>query len=329
MEVGLKIRGIYATALTKFFTGHNLAIVLPSKQIRERFRDYKKIDSPEPIEVEIIDLEDLQGILLRGKPGKLNFVVGLIREKFFDAITRERKYGGFDFVEIEFPFLAKSALDELRNMVTPTVLNHHRLKIIASEYVDLMEEMHLSGHPEKRETVGMDLEKRFIWGRFEERKEIAIEHVKLDGKVISLSEGEIIEFNPEERSLLLQRAKFRGKDKYDGLVLPKESGDYAITEVREGDWFYKHTYYRQDGQLVGEYYNINTPIEFYPDKIRYIDLEMDVIRWPDGRVEIMEEKLLDQQQKSGYLREELVEKAKSIAKELKEKLSDSLSSPSP
>jgi len=32
MEIGLKIRGIYATALTKFFLDHNLAIVQPSRQ---------------------------------------------------------------------------------------------------------------------------------------------------------------------------------------------------------------------------------------------------------------------------------------------------------
>jgi hypothetical protein len=39
-------------------------------------------------------------------------------------------------------------------------------------------------------------------------------------------------------------------------------------------------------------------------------LEVDVIRWPDGKVEIIEEQLLDQQSKFGYLSDELVEKAK-------------------
>lgn len=319
--MGIKVRGIYATALTESFVSHHLAIVLPSGPIKERFRDYKKIDSPEPISVEIRDLEDQQGILLRGESGQLNLVVKLIRENFFDVIVRERKYQEISFIEIEFPYLAKSALDQLRNKVIPTVPNHHRLRIIASEYVDLMEKKQLTGHPEKREMVGKNLEKRLIWDKFEKGKEIAIEHVKLSGKVISLSEGQIIEFNPEERKLILQRTKYKGRDKYDGLNLPKEAGDYAITEVKEGDWFYKHTYFHQDGRLVGEYYNINTPIEFYPDKIRYIDLEIDVMRWPDGRVEIIEKEMLDQQLKLGYLSEELAERAKKAAEELKEKLS--------
>lgn len=321
MEIALKIRGIYTTALTKFFLDHNLAIVQPSKTIKERFHNYKNIDSCKPIAVEIRDVEDKQGILLKGQAVKLNFVVGLIRENFFDVLCWERIYGEFDFTEIEFPYLAKSALDELRNRVVPTVPNHHRLRIIASEYVDLMEKMQLARYPEKREATGKALEKRLIWDRFEKGKVVGIDHVKLDGKVISLSEGEIVEMSPEKRELTLKRAKYKGRDKYDGLNLPKEAGDYALTEVREGDWFYKHTYYHSDGEIVGEYYNINTPVEFYPDKIRYVDLEIDVVKWTDGKVEIIEEELLNQKLKLDCLSEDLAKKAERVAEELKEKLS--------
>lgn len=321
--MGVKIRGIYATALTKLCVQHNLAIVLPSKQIKDRFRDYRKIDSPEPIEVEIRDLEDQQGILIRGEPNQRNLVVELIRENFFDAICRETKYGDFEFMEIEFPYSAKSALDELRNSVpgTPTVPNHHRLRIIDPQYVDLMEKRQLSSHPEKREMVGKNLESRLIWDKFEKGRLISIDHVKSNGEKISLSEGEIIEFDCEKRNLILQRRRYKGGHKYDGLSVPKQSGDYAITKVKEGDWFYRHTYYHQDGQLIGEYYNINTPVEFYPERIRYIDLEIDVVKWPDGKVEIIEEESLDEQVRSGYLSKELAERAKRAAKELKEKLS--------
>lgn len=58
-------------------------------------------------------------------------------------------------------------LDELRNKVTPTVPDHHRLRIIASDYVDLMER---------------------------------IEHVKLNGQTIHLSEAEIIERNNSKKN---------------------------------------------------------------------------------------------------------------------------------
>ena len=39
---------------------------MPSKQIKERFQDYKEVDSPEPAGVEIRDVEGQRGILLRG-----------------------------------------------------------------------------------------------------------------------------------------------------------------------------------------------------------------------------------------------------------------------
>lgn len=123
-----------------------------------------------------------------------------------------------------------------------------------------------------------------------------------------------------ERKLTLKRTRYKGGDKYDGLELPKEVGDYALTEAKESEWFYKHTYHHKDGRLVGEYYNINTPIEFYPNKIRYIDLETGVIRWPDGKVEVIEENLLDPQLKLGYLSEKLVKKAKRVAEEFKKLL---------
>lgn len=324
MEIGLKIRGIYATALTKFFLDHNLAIVQPSRTIRERFAGYKKIDSSAPIDVEIVDFKDKQGILLKGDPAKLSFVVKLIREKFFDAILWERKCDELNLIRIEFPYLAKSALDKLRNEVLPSILHHHRLRIIASEYVDLMEKIELVNHPERREMIGKTLEKRLIWDKFGRGKVVGIEHVKLDGEVIFLSEGEITEISPQERKLTLKRTKYKGGGKYDGLNLPKELGDYAITEVREGDWVCKHTYYRRDGRPIGEYYNVNTPVEFYPDKIRYIDLEIDVVRWPDGKISVIEEELLQEKLRLGHLSEKLTEKAKKIAGELSGKFTQSI-----
>jgi len=43
MEIGLKIRGIYATALTKFFLDHNLAIVQPSRTLKDNQRKIHRL----------------------------------------------------------------------------------------------------------------------------------------------------------------------------------------------------------------------------------------------------------------------------------------------
>ena len=179
MEVALKIRGIYATALTKFFVEKGLTIVSPSQEILKRFDKSRRINSFKPMEVEIGDLEGGHGILLIGQPEPLDYVLQLIREAFVDAICRKRESGEQHAIaEVEFPYLAKCALDELRSSVLPTLFNHHRLRIIAPEYVDLMEKKELSYHPEKREMISRNLEKRLIWDKNKAGKEMGMNNVK-------------------------------------------------------------------------------------------------------------------------------------------------------
>ena len=318
MDIQLKIRGIYATALTRFFLDQGLVIVSPSEVVRHRFGNRRRIDLDGPADVSIDDLYNAQGILLEGHPEPLDAVIELVRVAFKDAILRKKDMDMHHAsIEVEFPYMAKSQLDALRARVVPTIVNHHRLRIVASDDVDLIEKRELAHHPEKREKVSQDMEKRLIWDRYRVGKELAIDHVKLNGRLISLSEGEILEMDQEEKRLTLKRWKFKGRGKYDGLNISKEAGDYAVTQVKEGDWFYVHNYFRRDGQLIGTYYNINTLVEFYPDSIRYVDLEIDVVRWPDGKTQIIDQESLNRYLERGYLSGALKERAERTADQLK------------
>ena len=40
--------------------------------------------------------------------------------------------------------------------------------------------------------------------------------------------------------------------RYDGLDLPIERGDYGLTEVKEGSWIVKHSYYSMEKELKGD-----------------------------------------------------------------------------
>jgi protein associated with RNAse G/E len=316
MTLALKIRGIYTTALTSFFSERGLAIASPSAETAERFRKRRGAVFQEPAHLELRDLRGRQGVFIEGSRDACTQAAGLIKESFLDAIFRKtgimEPYG----MEIEFPYLTKSAMDEQRNKIVPTVINHHRLRIIASEYVDLMEKKELSNHPERRKAVSENLEKRLVWDTYVPGKEIGLVHVKLDGEVLSLSEGEVIQADFNQRRLILKRSKFKGRSAYDGLDVPKAEGDYAITEVREGEWFYRHTYFRKNGETVGCYYNINTPVEFYPEEIRYVDLDIDVVGWPDGKAEVKDEAILEKQFESGHLSAKLKELAVKTARDL-------------
>jgi hypothetical protein len=318
MTLALKIRGIYTTALTGFFLGKGIAIAFPSEETAQRFLRRKQAEFLERADGEISDLEGKQGVLVQGDPDACVLASELIKESFLDVVLRRRRAPWA--AEIEFPCLTKSALDEERNKIVPTVFNHHRLKAIASESVDLAEKKDLANHPEKRKAVSEDLEKRLIWDGYSPGKEIAIEHVKLDGETVYLSEGELVEADFKERKLMLKRRKFKGRSKYDGLNVEKREGDFALTEAKEGDWFYKHSYLRADGELIGWYFNVNTPVEFYPDRIRYVDLEVDVVARPTGKVEVIDEMILERQLEAGFLNERLREKASQVAHDLRSML---------
>ena len=319
MNVAVKIRGIYSTALTRFCLDEGMKVVSPSDTIIRRFCKTKGLVLVGPHDVEITDFEDMEGIRAQGESTAVDAVKKTLQGHFFDAICRNKGEGAS---EIEFPFSAKTALDELRNRVLPTVPQHHHLRVIASDYVSLLEEKTLSGHPEKRESVGRSMEKSLIWDTLQVGKEIKIEHVKLDGPVIFLSEGVILEKDFDRKRLVLKRSRFKGRTKYDGLGIEKREGDYAISEIQGGLWYYQHTYFRSDGTLIGRYVNINTPVEFYPDRIRYVDLEIDVVQMPDKQVFVTDEEDLEQRFKTGFLSKELLETAKKAAYQRVETLRD-------
>jgi hypothetical protein len=315
-RLALKIRGIYTTALTCFFLEKGMAIASPSAETAERFKKVKGAVFKEPPDVEIRDLEGKQGVFVLGSREGCEHVAGLIRESFLDPVFRRAAGTDPYSMEVEFPFLTKSALDEERNKIIPTVFNHHRLRIIASEVVDLMEKKELSSRPERRRSVSENLEARLVWDGYTPGKEIGLIHVKPDGQVLSLSEGEVIHADFKKRKLVLRRSKFKGRSRYDGLNIPKQEGDYAITEVTEGEWFYRHTYLRKNGELIGWYYNVNTPVEFYPEEIRYVDLEIDVVARPDGKVEVRDEEIMEDRFKMGFLSDRLREAAVRAAQHL-------------
>jgi hypothetical protein len=315
-KIAVKIRGIYSTALSRLFLDHRFSVASPSPSTVNRSDLYEKLPQSDRLTVEIVDREDRQGIMVTGGFDERYIVVDLIRNSFMDVICRTVTDNGIDRIELEFPYLTKTSLDGLRRAVVPTVNHHHRLRIINFREVDRTEREHLADHPEKQDEISRHLSERLIWNIYERGKCLKIEHVKMNGTVIFLSEGEIVECNRAERTLLLMRSRAGGGSTYDGLNIPKQQGDYAMTTVREGDFSYHHRYFRHDGEAVGSYFNINTPIECYPDKLRYVDLEVDVVRWPGGAAKIIDEDILDRHVRRGFLGTELQKKAQRTAREL-------------
>lgn len=303
--VSVKVRGIYTTALTSLLLDAGFSIVQPSRETAYRFG--LKYPDPRPCEILVQDKEDKQGVLIEG--GRALEVVEALKDKLLDVVVRKR--GEETKFEAEFPHAAKQALDKIRGKLVPTLNNHHKLKILAPEWVNLMESQ-LARTPERRYSIEEELERRLIFDWFQNEGQVDIEHVRPEGEVIHLRGRKMVGW--KGKTMRLRRKKETSRPgKYDGLNMPIEEGDYSITEVEPCSWVVKHSYYSKQGRLKGEFYNVNTGAEFYPGKIRYIDLHVDVVKWADGRAEIIDRDKLETSVNEGYISERLAKKAIEVA----------------
>jgi Ribonuclease G/E len=212
---------------------------------------------------------------------------------------------------------ARFELDDHRRAVETTMPGHHRTKAAspkASAGVDLAEAL--------CDSVG-DGEFPFdvVTAQFGplEGDEVSIGHGKPDGRLITLGSGEVVERDPDG-TVELHR-QMSGGGTYDALGVGRESGDVAVTKFREGRWWYPTVYRDSEGAVKGTYVNICTPVECFPEQIRYVDLHVDVVKHADGTVERVDDDELAEAVEAGNISEELAEKARSVASSLESALS--------
>ena len=333
----VKIRGIYATALTKLLIDYKnildnqtssklldnrFALVQPSTTVREGLELKESDEFPD---LEVYDRQDKQGVQASGTAEAVNAFTSILKSCLDDVVVRKGEspatlLEGSRYVDVEFPALSKEKLDEIRGSVTPTMDGHHYCKtcgVNISSALDMAEKLLETGgsREEVEKLLSQTIRAKYpIVGSL-----IEMEHVKLNGKVLNLGKA-VIEAFDRPKSLIRFRRVFKKKGVYDGLKTEKAPGDYAVTEAKIGEWHFKTRYYAKDGRYKGTYINLNTPIELYPHGIRYVDLEVDVCIWPNGRVKKLDEKKLKEATAEGIITPKLArilkEKVQEIMKEL-------------
>ena len=210
----------------------------------------------------------------------------------------------------------KAILDDIRDEVLPTAKLHHSIKSIGDEtlqaIIDYEEEV-LGIDRGLRDRLAAGL-LRYIASRLEGRR-VRIEHVKLDGKVVELGPAYVKEVRVEEGGLRLRlERRVRSPGVYDGLGVEKEPGDIIETIIDTREWIVTHHYYSQSGGHKGTYININTPPEVSLDRIRYIDLTIDIVKKPDGTVQVIDVEELKRQVEAGIVGEKLLERIKEVVR---------------
>ena len=320
-----RARGIYSTALTKLLLDNGFDITQPSITTRERF-NLKDIEgSPD---LDIYDRWDLQGVRALGKAGAVADFVSTLQSCLDDVVIRKWPFtfdgnhkGGtkrsasetdavlLDIgtaVDVEFPALSKEALDGIRRSVVSTIDGHHFYKACGgkiSSSLDMAERLlqATSSHEEVMRLFRQATDAEYP----DEGSVVEIDHVKLDGRVLQLGKALIEDFDHTSSLMRLSRI-FETKGIYDGLAIRRAPGDRAVTTAQLGEWHLVTRYFSREGRYKGAYINLNTPIELYPHGIRYVDLEVDVCAWPDGKVKRLDEDKLEKAVAEGVIGQKLV-----------------------
>ena len=212
---------------------------------------------------------------------------------------------------------ARFALDSDRRAVTTTMNGHHRVKAAssdASRAVDLVEALSDDdAGPAAGEFPFEAVTDTFgpVAG-----DDVRLEHGKPDGRLIVLGRAAVTDRDPDG-TLTLRREMTAGGT-YDALGVDREAGDVATTKVREGRWWYPTVYRDADGARKGTYVNVCTPVECFPDAVRYVDLHVDVVKGPDGEVRRVDDDELDAAVDAGLVSADAAEKARSVASGLVE-----------
>jgi len=116
--------------------------------------------------------------------------------------------------------------------------------------------------------------------------------------------------------LLTVERQFSAGGRYDSLNVPKLRGDWGTIEVVQGSRVLRRAYFRQNGTLIGELFNIQTPAEIADGMVRYVDLEVDVVRMPNGRVTVVDEDDLMAAVRVGGIDPDTAEAARALAHRL-------------
>jgi Ribonuclease G/E len=198
-------------------------------------------------------------------------------------------------------------LDDVRRRVTTTMPGHHRTKAAtdaASAAVDFAEAL-----CDPRGEFPFEAVTRQFGPQ--ESDTVAIGHGKPDGRGVVLGRGEVTDWDPEG-SITVER-EMTGGGTYDALGVDRVAGDIATTTFTEGRWWYPTVYRSADGERRGTYVNVCTPVEIFPETVRYVDLHVDVVKGPAGEVRRVDDDELDAALEAGHVSAALAERARTVA----------------
>ncbi|MEM3626523.1 MAG: ribonuclease E/G [Candidatus Bathyarchaeia archaeon] len=241
-----------------------------------------------------------------------------LKEKALNSAAPTLLIDGSYFMDVEFPCFSKKKLDALRVSVAPTLDGHHFYKGCGgkiSAALDMAEKLLEKGESKNKVLELFKIKTAYEFPEIGSK--VDIEHVKLSGIILNLGRATIESLDDEniKYSRIIKSNGF-----YDCLGVDKKAGDKAISETKFGELYIKTEYFSSSGEWKGTYINLNTPIEVYPNAIRYVDLEVDVCIQPNGVVKIVDMEKLEKALSKGIINQNFFEMIKRKVEEIEKSI---------
>lgn len=198
---------------------------------------------------------------------------------------------------VHFSPAASLVLDRARSRYSTTIPLHHLLKSTGSQNVsDRVDELEAKGGCDENTSLMLYVE---LLDRMLRTGTVALTHRKLRGKHYTWTATATLS---AEGFLLLSRT-VRAEGIYDGIGIPKNTGDSILSVTWPLARTIAHFYFNSEGKLKGVYVNINTPLDFVLEPrptLTYIDLQVDTVR-VDGEVRVIDENEFQQLVSEGVI----------------------------
>jgi len=273
-------------------------------------------------------IEEDQDILIE-EIDRLQVKAEEIMRKYNNNIAPSILSEGTPIVNIEFPANDRLEFDKMRREIEQlyTIKNHHYYKICGYEFGEVVRFAENVVLKEKTLNNMIEKELKDYFTKYYPKINgyVRINHAKVDGRVFHLTPGTLTEYKPEENYMKIHRKIIGSKKRYyDGLNLMKEEGDYAENSFRFGEWYMLTEYFSAKGEKKGDYWNVSTPIEYFPHpaQIYYLDLEIDLVNLPNGEIVVLDEDKLEKAYSEDYISLPLKKKSYAIIEEIKQKVKD-------
>jgi len=242
--------------------------------------------------------------------------VKILNEKEHSTKAATLLIEGLTSMDVEFPSVSKRHLDELRASFAQTLDGHHFYKSCGgkiSAALEMAEKLLEKGQSSSE--VESSFKNQIICEFPEAGSLVDIEHVKLSGFVFHLGQATIESL---DNKIVQYSRIMRSNGVYDGLGVTKEAGDKAISKTKTGESYIATKYISKEGEWKGTYINLNTPVEVYPKKLRYVDLEVDVCIGPDGTIKVLDMEKLEKALEKGFISKTLFKMVREKAKEIRD-----------